>query len=48
MHFAGNSAEGTAGTTYMSLRICPKSRHIFPVKVAAALLCCVGKGADGA
>ena len=48
MHFTGNSAEGAAGTTYLSLRICPKSCFIFPLKVASTLLSGSGKDAVGA
>ena len=40
--------EGTAGATYLSLRIHPKSSLIFPLKVAATLLSGSGKGAVGA
>ena len=40
--------ESAAGTTYMPLRIRPKSCYIFPLKVAATLLSGSGKGAVGA
>ena len=44
-----NSAgESTAGVTYLSMRIHPKSCRIFPLKVSATLLNGSRKGAVGA
>ena len=40
--------EGTAGATYLSLRIHSKSCLIFPLKVAVTLLSDSGQGAVGA
>ena len=43
-----NSAgESFAGVTYLSMRINPKSCHIFPLKVSVTLLNGSRKGADG-
>ena len=40
---ASGPGENAAGATYLSLRIHPKSCHISPLKVAAALLSVLGK-----
>ena len=40
---ASGPGESAAGATYLSLRIHPKSCHISPLKVAAALLSVLGK-----
>ena len=40
--------ESTAGVTYLSMRIHPKSWCIFPLKVFATLLNCSRKGRVGA
>ena len=40
--------QSTAGTTYLSLRMHPKSCYIFPLKVATTLLSGSGKGPVGA
>ena len=40
--------ESTAGVTYLSMRIHPKSCHIFPLKVSATLLNGSRKGTVGA
>ena len=40
--------ESAAGVTYLSMRIHPKSCHIFPLKVSATLLNGSRKGAVGA
>ena len=40
--------ESAAGVTYLSMKTSPKSRRIFPQKVAATLLSGSGKGTVGA
>ena len=49
-HFAGKFSKGSgfqeraAGVTYLSMRVHPKSRHIFPPRVTTALLSVSRKG----
>ena len=45
---ASGPEKSTAGAKYLSLRIHPKSCHIFPLKFATTLLSSSGKGAVGA
>ena len=45
---ASGPEESTSGVTYPSMRMHPKNCLIFPLKVAATLLCGSRKGATGA
>ena len=45
---ASGPGEIIVGVTYLSMRINPRSCHIFPLKVAATLLSGSRKGAVGA
>ena len=47
-HFSLGPGDNTAGVTYLSMRIHPKTCCIFPLKVAATLLSGSRKGTVGA